>query len=407
MNSIKNLSFALTFLFSLSSGILFAQKNRSTDNFSICLVYFKDGTKKEAKINGYKLISKNNIVFDQVNETYGADDIDHIILDSITYFIKRVKAEEQKPVVVVERVMEGKISLYVSARSGPFNNFYIEKGRDFHDLKKTERATANGDVLQIDEYKSIIRGLTRDCNKINDEMMKKVKLDYMSLTGILKVYNSECGVLISIEKEAPKRRPIVTFGVTTGYSNTVPRIGFKDFLDVMSNGSGHVTGYFIGFSTKINFEKHNRTFVTNDFLYEQMSGSGSSFFSYYNVWSSSVSVTYRQLQEVSDHLAIGWKLFNRKKFSISPSLGFAFQYRISNDTRYHVIDGYHNTSSDGTTKNSDSRALSFSPTLNVAFSLENVSLRYQFIGLNFCDTSIEEAGYANRVSLTYYFRKKS
>src|SRR5579871_5971451 len=57
----------------------FAQPKPSADRYSNCLIFYKNGIKKESRINEYRLVAKNQVQLEGNDKA--TDSIDHILLD--------------------------------------------------------------------------------------------------------------------------------------------------------------------------------------------------------------------------------------------------------------------------------------------------------------------------------------
>jgi hypothetical protein len=395
--------------------VLSAQGNLRSSDLADCKIYFKDGSSRRARINEYDLIGRNKIYIEEATELETAS-IDYVELDSISYFIKSVKSEMAKPIIVVERVMKGKISFYVSPRKGPNNYFYAEKDGSFFQMRKVDRTIRDGSVIVVDEFKSILKSWLLDCPLMGGTTLTNLKLNYKSLMTFFESYNTHCGTLESMERHPPKRVPHAIYGASVGYVNTLTGAAFEK-IGASDPAQGNPTGYFFGGSMKINFEKNTRTFLTNDLLFEHLTGDAGVSFANYNydktlvLEKSDYSLHY-DVQEVSDHFAFGWVGFVRNRFSISAEGGMLFQYRVSNNSKYQIIhsSSFYNyrTVATGSTKElSNYKALTFSPTVNLNFTFGDLTLRCQYAGINVCDTGIDESGYSKRVWLIYYFQRKT
>src|SRR5579871_1876150 len=99
-------------------------------SYTNCDMTFKDGSVIKSMIKERSFLVDGKI-FLYKGEAIDTSVIDHITIDSVSYFLRRVESTTRRAFVVVERIVEGQINLYISPRSVAEHELYVEKKNSF------------------------------------------------------------------------------------------------------------------------------------------------------------------------------------------------------------------------------------------------------------------------------------
>lgn len=223
------------------------------------------------------------------------------------------------------------------------------------------------------------------------------------LTFVLLLSLSTSNSLVSAQSQASstqKKRLMISYGVATGYLNTY------------SSFRGNPKGFFVGGSVKLASGHFPRFFLTNDLNYEHVTATTKSTYPGYDYNYSLVfrtdHTTNYDLQELTNQLAIGYRVFSKNDFSLTTQFGAVFHFWKTNNSTWQSIStayNYYKVQS-GTWGMDANQTFNVSPSVNLNIGYKNFFLRCQVAKSNFGDTEFDNGGRAVRFSLAYYFTRK-
>ena len=396
----KLLNFALIIFLFIS-----IRSNGQTEptKYTRCEISYKNGSMKKAMIKERDLLVKNKIfLYDKV-EPADTTSIDHITIDSVSYFLRRTKGT--RPFIVVERIIEGKINFYMSPRSVSDDRFYLEKDSSFQELRVVIKELP-GRTISVDEYKSTLSVVTADCPAVRAEI-DNMPFNFKTLRKYIVKYNTQCGWMKSLDKKPITDKGLFLSGITVGFLSSNVKTDFSRFPSFSGSpygqSEGTLSGFFLGYSFKRSFGKYSRVSFLNDLLFEQVTGKTS-----YGALGS----VYYDLKEITDHLGIGLSVFKAPKSKVNVDIGAAIftTYRIVNNSHHDITSyKYYNAQTNSFIFDPKNFPVEYSkftlcPEFYLLGTYRNYGLKYQYVVANVNLPNLDN-GSSSRISFTYYLKR--
>jgi hypothetical protein len=258
---LKSISFIVLFL--LSVILSHAQDVEVT-------LTLTDGTQDKRIVSSEKLLTANKVQLPS-GETLELAKLKSIEMSTRLFEIKKVRidlahyemesrlyeeqyvADIRDSLMILEKFVGGKISLYATPPEG--NTFYFaeKEGKPIVELKTyMTKRTADGAILRYDVFRNALTTLTEGCPQITPEQVSNTRLDLKSIRKLVVQYNKACGFESYIAKKE-KSRLRVSPGIFAGYLLSqvdfhVHQAGPRKYP---ASGSANQSGYSLGLSLKI------------------------------------------------------------------------------------------------------------------------------------------------------------
>lgn len=182
---------------------------------------YKDGREITYDLNLSSLLSLNRIELKNrsIPDTTG---LESIRIDSSYFFVINQPGNEQRPQVIVKRIIQGKIELFSTPDPSAQNQFFTRKDGTFRELRTYRRYVNASEFVLVKEYISVLKYLFLDCPKVIPPEIDKLSLNQKSLSPLINRYNLYFGTApeMAVAGEKEKRfMPSVEFSFLLGYSN--------------------------------------------------------------------------------------------------------------------------------------------------------------------------------------------
>jgi hypothetical protein len=352
--------------------------------FQAAKFLLKDSTTREARVNVRMLVSRNTLQLEEApSNAWSLWDVSSFTIDTTQYLVKELK-NINDTVKVMERVIEGKISLYRSPRISPNEEIFAEKSGVVYQLRIV-RKDINEGTYQVKEYSSILKILMLDCSQINQNKLEAVGFSVKDISKKVSEYNASCGW----QKEFAAReslKPKFIFGVYAAYGRIDNKLYYN--TGVIYKGHSSLTAVAGGVSLGLNFKKFNDTHVYLDIGIDKLTGEGAAYAQRH---------VYDMLR-LRHAYTFNFGLYRNVNINISAGGGFIFQHLLSNKT---IVE----RNIDPTRFHHDKDNFNLNPVGHLHLGYKSFAIRYQVIPLSLQMKEIELPGWEHRMSLHYYFRR--
>jgi hypothetical protein len=352
-----------------------------------------DSSVQSAKVDVKLLVTTNTLAFVEAVRNISLKKVRTVTIDSVTYFVKRI-TNMSDSIKIVERVIEGKISLYVSPKISTRSEMFAEKGETMYELRRLKRNTY-GMAHEIREYASYLKLMSLDCPAIDpEEVEKKLVFSLSAFKKLAGKYNQNCGWQVNTNAIVkPWLVPAVTFGVVAGFLSTNNQFNYDN-----RTGKSSLPGFFAGPSVSLDFRKFQTVRVTYDLLLEKISGEA--------------KTTPRQDRHVHTHafnilqlkqiIAAEIALYSRSKTSVFLGVGTLLQHKLANNTTLTENRATYTGVPDvQSSKDNFNAALA----AHIKFRYKQFGFRYQFANHAVQMKVTQKYGLEHRFSFHYDFAR--
>lgn len=378
----------LAFLFAIAPNLCAQTPDRFERSVQLQM---RDGSRRTVVVNAKRLFVNNDFTLlngSPLNMKY----VKTITMDSVTYFVKQI-SNLPETISILERVIEGKISFYISPRVSGNSSMYIEKDSVTYNLRMVKHYV-NDRPVNIKEYVSYLKIFTEDCKTIDQsEVENNLPLHRKDLKSFISSYNQQCGWQTP-ERVKPKRKPALSLSVVGGVAVINSPLNY----DIWT-GKASLVGFFAGPSIEIKSQTLRAHRLRNDLLFEQLTGEGKTEprpSGRYNIHA------YNILQ-IKNILSANFNIYRTPTMNIELGIGAMFKLQLFNNTK---ITETRLTYSGPPTLRSPTDRFNIAPVVHGFVSFEKIGFRYQFNPLAIQMRAAETNGKEHRFSLHYKIKNR-
>lgn len=366
-----------------------------TQTYQQATFLMSDSSSSLVEVNVKLLLVKNILDFKtQPSKPFTLKDAYAVVIDSTKYFIKKIE-NISDTVKVVERLIEGRISLYRSPRITTKAELFAEKDHKTYELRQIKKLMEEG-TFWVKEYASFLKILTLDCAQIEHQKLENVKLSLAAISKIVSLYNSNCGWQKSFETKE-ELKPQITIGLVAGFSKINNDLRYHPY-----SGRSSLTGFYAGPSISIEFRKFYDTRITYDLLVESLSGEGRA-----SHQAAPNNPGYDHIHNYSivalNHIiAFNIAVFRNKDIDTYLGAGSIVQHQIraNNPWTTAVNPGPR---PDALMYESNKDRINLAPVAHAYIGFKSIGVRYQVAPLSIQMKKIERYGFGHRLSVHYSF----
>jgi hypothetical protein len=389
----------LTLILAISGLLLLSQSLYSqsyVETFQNATFLLEDGSTHSASINAKQLLTRNVLQFEKAQSTdWELKNISTVTIDSTTYHVRELE-NISDTVKVMEKVIDGKISLYRSPRISTNEQIFAEKDKKVYELRIIKRLVHDTWVY-VNEYSSTLQFLVLDCKEIDrDKVGSNVGLGLGAISKIVTKYNGSCGwqKTLSARKAI---KPEVTFGITGGALMVRNDLSYANKRMI---GKNSLTGFYAGPSLAVGFRKFYDTRLTFDLLFEKLSGEGNAYSR--GTSSPTQHVHNYDIFQLKNILAFNYILYRDATTTLYFGIGTVFQIQLVNNTTWQRV-GSRTEPSESLQSRKD--GFNMAPVGHLHLKRNRVGFRYQVVALSIQMKTIEQYALEHRVSVHYDLRK--
>jgi hypothetical protein len=348
-----------------------------------------DGTTRRALVNVKKLVTDSELEVVE-GARISLDNVSTVTIDSVTYFARKI-ANLSNAIRIVEKVIEGRISLYTSPGISKNVLLYAEKDSTIQLLRRVTRVI-NDTPVELNEYVSYLQMMAIGCNAIDQAKIdEEVALSQKSLTRFIRLYNEKCGWQREVERTVrPTKKPQWSIGVAGGLMLVKNALHYDG-----KTGSANGIGFYAGPSIGVDLRKYGVPYFTYDLFIEKLSGEGETN---PNTPSRQYLILKYNIVQLKHIFSAYYRVYRTANSDLFLGAGALLKHQVANNTRIAEARATY----DGPPSLVSARdKVNFSPLINAYLRFGEVGLRYQAV-LGSTQLHIaQKAGIEHRLSVRY------
>ncbi|MDF9795373.1 hypothetical protein OKW21_000636 [Catalinimonas alkaloidigena] len=387
--------------FLIFSIFLFQEANCQLINATI---HFKTDSTKNLKLDKQSFFS-DHLLITKEGKRIPVESVNQISIADITYFPEVVSYQTHDSLLFLEKIVDGKLSLYITPRQSQDVSFILQK-KDRAIVLKNART----------QYKAVLRTVSNDCSNINDEDISRVKLNYESIYEFVNFYNQSCGWTNFKEELSSNSRFQINTNVLIGYSSSKfelkdsfmsPYFFFEPDEKLMVGNR-----LFYGVGLDLKFKRltiSNNLIIENfrsDIAYQNVKEKYAGTLNIYDIKSQ----FHYSFTDLRNQLSFQLHFLKKGGFSAFAGLGASINYILIDQSSY-TYNGTYTNYLDGTVTYDEHKAIPIQKRLRgtifpyIGIDFNRVSLKYQVILNGGFVEEIEMPHLENRFLLSYAFFK--
>lgn len=223
-------------------------------------IHYKSGDVEKIKIDKQAFFfdpflvpeEKRGILIGRVSQVNIAD---------VIYFPELVSYQTRDSLLFLEKVIDGKLSVYTTPRESKNVSFI---------LKKEGRAIVLKSARE--QYRAVLRAVSNDCSTLSEKNIRRVNFNYESIYKFIDSYNQTCGWTILKEEMLSTSRFRISTNLILGYSSSDIELkeSFLNNYFFFRPNENELVGnrLFYGVGLDLKFE---RITFTNNLIFENFS----------------------------------------------------------------------------------------------------------------------------------------
>lgn len=340
---------------------------------------YKDGREIAYDLNLSSLLSLNRIELKNrtIPDTAG---LESIRIDSSYFFVVHQRDNEQRPQVIVKRIIRGKIELFSTPDPSAQNQFFTRKDGTFRELRIYRRYVNASEFVLVKEYISVLKYLFLDCPKIIPPEIDKLSLNQKSLSPLIDRYNLYFGTepKMAVAGEKEKRfMPSVEFSFLLGYSNRNTKVQHIHTPYEMSSTMKN-SGASFGISILLKPSRSSKLDFALDLMYGKIYDTSQAS-RWINVNSSAISEITYDFIHARHNAIVRYNISPGEALKVRVGIGGSMHWRGSNNSRATVRWIYNSGEYQSHTAAIENVGSSgYKPMATISFEYKSFDLRYNY-----------------------------
>jgi hypothetical protein len=333
------------------------------DRFKIVTITNEDRSTYRVEIDARQLLQSGKVTCrDSVFQKPALAAIYSIQVDSSVYFLRSIKNRADS-VAVLNRAIEGKVSVYTPPLESGLETVFMEKDSSTYEMRQKVKES-NGKKFYQNEFKGLLLVFFSDCQDITKAMINKVPFSERSFMEIASRYNKSCGWEKTNRTNEYKAKFQIGLELEGTHYNSTKGIAVNYF-----EGDRPASGFGFGLYARLDFARKKSAFLISELTYNHITGGGDIDY-YVNYPTYQIFTEHHKfdITELRNTYSAYFYLARFGKSSLAAGGGILFQYQLKNNSTVNVAPSV--TSKD---------KFGLSPIINILYNMKRMGVGYQVV----------------------------